>query len=147
MRPALPSGRTNPRWTARQKLQSNAAQLKKNQLSPNRETKARVIRSQTAADQTTADKTAPRRSLHAGKVPNGVCLGKPVAPLTVRRHLPEMLLYLVKLVFWSWRRESNPRPSDYKSDALPTELRQQTLGKMRFRANLSLGSLPDVRDN
>ena len=25
---------------------------------------------------------------------------------------------------WSWRRESNPRPSDYKSDALPTELRQ-----------------------
>src|SRR5271157_3277659 len=33
------------------------------------------------------------------------------------------------LVFWSWRRESNPRPSDYKSDALPTELRQQKLGK------------------
>jgi hypothetical protein len=29
---------------------------------------------------------------------------------------------------WSWRRDSNPRPSDYKSDALPTELRQQ-LGK------------------
>jgi hypothetical protein len=26
---------------------------------------------------------------------------------------------------WSWRRESNPRPSDYKSDALPTELRQR----------------------
>jgi len=25
---------------------------------------------------------------------------------------------------WSWRRELNPRPSDYKSDALPTELRQ-----------------------
>ena len=24
----------------------------------------------------------------------------------------------------SWRRELNPRPSDYKSDALPTELRQ-----------------------
>jgi hypothetical protein len=29
-------------------------------------------------------------------------------------------------VSWSWRRESNPRPSDYKSDALPAELRQQT---------------------
>src|ERR1019366_5221731 len=29
------------------------------------------------------------------------------------------------LFFWSWRRDSNPRPSDYKSDALPTELRQQ----------------------
>jgi hypothetical protein len=26
---------------------------------------------------------------------------------------------------WSWRRELNPRPSDYKSDALPTELRQR----------------------
>ncbi len=25
---------------------------------------------------------------------------------------------------WSWRRESNPRPTDYKSVALPTELRQ-----------------------
>ena len=33
-----------------------------------------------------------------------------------------------ELVLWSWRRDSNPRPSDYKSDALPTELRQQ-LGK------------------
>jgi hypothetical protein len=27
--------------------------------------------------------------------------------------------------FWSWRRDLNPRPSDYKSDALPAELRQQ----------------------
>src|ERR1700683_1070764 len=27
---------------------------------------------------------------------------------------------------WSWRRGLNPRPSDYKSDALPTELRQRT---------------------
>src|SRR5690242_9993166 len=26
---------------------------------------------------------------------------------------------------WSWRRDSNPRPSDYKSDALPAELRQR----------------------
>src|ERR1017187_10181330 len=25
---------------------------------------------------------------------------------------------------WSWQRDLNPRPSDYKSDALPTELRQ-----------------------
>src|SRR5581483_7824056 len=30
---------------------------------------------------------------------------------------------------WSWRRDSNPRPSDYKSDALPAELRQQFEGK------------------
>ena len=27
---------------------------------------------------------------------------------------------------WSWRRDSNPRPSDYKSDALPAELRQRS---------------------
>ena len=27
-------------------------------------------------------------------------------------------------VLWSWRRDLNPRPSDYKSDALPAELRQ-----------------------
>ncbi len=30
--------------------------------------------------------------------------------------------------FWSWRRDLNPRPSDYKSDALPTELRQHSTG-------------------
>jgi hypothetical protein len=34
----------------------------------------------------------------------------------------------ILFVLWSWRRESNPRPSDYKSDALPTELRQQYWG-------------------
>ena len=47
------------------------------------------------------------------------------------RRLPDNFLLLVlsaELVLWSWRRDSNPRPSDYKSDALPTELRQQ-LGK------------------
>jgi hypothetical protein len=27
-------------------------------------------------------------------------------------------------IAWSWREESNPRPADYKSAALPTELRQ-----------------------
>src|SRR5215475_16051184 len=32
----------------------------------------------------------------------------------------------VPTVFWSWRRDLNPRPSDYKSDALPAELRQQS---------------------
>ena len=61
--------------------------------------------------------------LHAGKVPNGVRLEKPVA-LTESAACRKILF-----VLWSWRRESNPRPSDYKSDALPTELRQQTLGK------------------
>ena len=31
----------------------------------------------------------------------------------------------LSLTIWSWRRDLNPRPSDYKSDALPAELRQQ----------------------
>ncbi len=29
-----------------------------------------------------------------------------------------------RVTTWSWRRDLNPRPSDYKSDALPAELRQ-----------------------
>ena len=35
---------------------------------------------------------------------------------------PETTVPATKL--WSWRRDLNPRPSDYKSDALPAELRQ-----------------------
>ena len=31
---------------------------------------------------------------------------------------------LPNFLTWSWRRDLNPRPSDYKSDALPAELRQ-----------------------
>jgi hypothetical protein len=62
-----------------------------------------------------------RRSLHAGKSSEWSALEKPVAANRVRR-LPK------KFVLWSWRRDSNPRPSDYKSDALPTELRQQFPG-------------------
>jgi hypothetical protein len=39
--------------------------------------------------------------------------------------------------FWqSWRRDLNPRPSDYKSDALPTELRQHGAN----RENISKGN-------
>ena len=33
---------------------------------------------------------------------------------------------------WSWRRELNPRPSDYKSDALPAELRQRRSNQVRI---------------
>ena len=33
----------------------------------------------------------------------------------------------------SWRRESNPRPADYKSAALPTELRQRQTSKCNTR--------------
>jgi hypothetical protein len=35
------------------------------------------------------------------------------------------VLYIRTKKRWSWRRDLNPRPSDYKSDALPTELRQR----------------------
>ena len=51
------------------------------------------------------------------------CVGKTCRAANRVRRLPE------KFVSWSWRRDSNPRPSDYKSDALPTELRQQIPGK------------------
>ena len=34
---------------------------------------------------------------------------------------------------WSWRRDLNPRPSDYKSDALPAELRQPKPLENRLR--------------
>jgi hypothetical protein len=46
------------------------------------------------------------------------------------------LLLLLRLAarsgssIWSWRRDLNPRPSDYKSDALPAELRQRAMGIM-----------------
>jgi hypothetical protein len=35
-------------------------------------------------------------------------------------------------IWWSWRRELNPRPSDYKSDALPAELRQRRSNRTRI---------------
>jgi hypothetical protein len=74
-----------------------------------------------------------RRSLHAGKVPNGVGLEKPAAPLPSppnRRKIVSSFVVTLScsVVLWSWRRDLNPRPPDYKSGALPTELRQQ-LGK------------------
>src|SRR5712691_11465500 len=41
-----------------------------------------------------------------------------------------LVRYLIFFGFeWSRRRDLNPRPSDYKSDALPTELRRRS-GKM-----------------
>jgi hypothetical protein len=97
-----------------------------------------------------AQKLRRELPLHAGKVPNGVRLEKPAAPANRFRRLPEIVSEICLKTLsslaqsardfgcvlslrlrpqppqhWSWRRESNPRPSDYKSDALPTELRQQ----------------------
>ena len=98
-----------------------------------------------------ASKTAPRSSLHAGKVPNGVRFGKtccaanssPPPPAKTASEIRFGLLSSLALLgisaagsrfaharkppqLWSWRRDLNPRPPDYKSGALPTELRQQT---------------------
>src|SRR5580658_1692859 len=86
-------------------------------LSQYRETKARAKK--------------PRRSLHAGKFPNGVCLEKPAAPLPSppnRRKIVSSFVVTLScsVVLWSWRRDLNPRPPDYKSGALPTELRQHS---------------------
>lgn len=43
----------------------------------------------------------------------------------VKKHTPN----------WSWREESNPRPADYKSAALPTELRQLFDHRRLWRRN------------
>ena len=52
------------------------------------------------------------------------------------------------LFFWSWRRDSNPRPSDYKSDALPAELRQQSwTAPLTEHLHCPLGSSAYVQDN
>lgn len=37
-----------------------------------------------------------------------------------------------RVFFWSWWTDSNPRPADYKSAALPAELHQQT-GNRNYR--------------
>ena len=48
---------------------------------------------------------------------------------------------------WSWRRDLNPRPSDYKSDALPAELRQHNWNGLDVRYDKgTLRKLPSVRD-
>ena len=86
-------------------------------ISPNRETRV--------AQKTTAKITARREKIRME------CLGKTcraTAPSAACRKILCFYASLCRARSWSWRRESNPRPSDYKSDALPTELRQQ-LGK------------------
>ena len=39
---------------------------------------------------------------------------------------------------WSWWTDSNPRPADYKSAALPTELHQHIRERHRYRATVTL---------
>src|ERR1039457_3931326 len=51
------------------------------------------------------------------------------------------LSYFVLYGLWSWRRDLNPRPSDYKSDALPAELRQPTKAATSHTAPAALRKL------
>src|SRR5215475_15461521 len=52
-------------------------------------------------------------------------------PLATRAFLQ---IFVEAKVCWSWRWDSNPRPPDYKSGALPVELRQQDCsGKAGWR--------------
>jgi hypothetical protein len=48
--------------------------------------------------------------------------------LSQRIYSPPHLATLVPLQLWSQRQESNPRPTDYKSVALPAELRWHSKG-------------------
>src|SRR3954467_13953673 len=48
----------------------------------------------------------------------------PIRPIPKPPRNPRQV-FPAKGLKWSWRRDLNPRPSDYKSDALPTELRQR----------------------
>jgi hypothetical protein len=67
----------------------------------------------------------------------------------VRRHqpLPNCREKSVRLTaklsgpsIFSWRRELNPRPSDYKSDALPAELRQRTQTEQKYHKGIRIAS-------
>ena len=46
-------------------------------------------------------------------------------------------------LFWSWRLESNPQPADYKSAALPVELRQHEWRK--YNGALGWNRTADIR--
>jgi hypothetical protein len=58
------------------------------------------------------------------------CVGKTCCAATYRVLLPAGIRVLKNrfrtFAYWSWRRDLNPRPPDYKSGALPTELRQHS---------------------
>jgi hypothetical protein len=45
----------------------------------------------------------------------------------------------LKIVKWSWRRDLNPQPADYKSAALPIELLQPiTIDKWKLETTLKV---------
>ena len=58
--------------------------------------------------------------LPSGRKTTYVCAVPAVSETASSLRVPEKSRFAI----WSWRRDLNPRPSDYKSDALPAELRQ-----------------------
>jgi hypothetical protein len=69
--------------------------------------------------------------LPSGRKTTYVCAVPAVSETRPALRAPENPVLLV----WSWRRDLNPRPSDYKSDALPAELRQRKLPVTGHKVN------------
>src|SRR5437016_13312165 len=69
------------------------------------------------------------------KTQNGL-VSKDTSP-SVSKFFGFATLHSLRSFWWSWRRELNPRPSDYKSDALPAELRQRCSNRVRIAEGVS----------
>ena len=69
---------------------------------------------------------SPERTAKPGRTtPAGLMRPALLSCSAGRSPLPSSAFELVSpQPVWSWRRDSNPRPADYKSAALPAELRQ-----------------------
>jgi hypothetical protein len=69
-----------------------------------------------------------RQNLTFGEVFVGLPSGRKLlcvrSACCVRKRVQRTRSGKSRFTIWSWRRDLNPRPSDYKSDALPAELRQ-----------------------
>jgi hypothetical protein len=68
----------------------------------------------------------------ASQCRKGSCRETPALALLSRGIRPHPCPKILILLNLSWRRELNPRPSDYKSDALPTELRQHCSNRAKL---------------
>src|SRR6202050_3031625 len=70
----------------------------------------------------------------------GSCPKTPTLALLSRGILSATLQKFCRAFKVSWRRELNPRPSDYKSDALPTELRQHWQTEQMYHSGIQIAS-------